>query len=134
MKTCVTCSANKPLTEFHKGKGYAGGYRSKCKACMSAYSKKRNATAEQKEKNRAWSYQRKYGITPSQYDAMLAAQNGCCAVCESPDSKRQDHRLMVDHDHQTGEVRGLLCNPCNVAIGLLGDNISTLQNAINYLS
>ena len=134
MKTCTKCETVKDLTEFHKGKGYKDGYRSECKVCISAYYKARNATTQQKEKNRAWSYQRKYGITPVQYDEMLAAQGGGCSICKSPESKRSGQRLMVDHDHKTGEVRGLLCNPCNAAIGLLGDNISTLQNAINYLS
>ena len=134
MKTCTSCEVAKPFTEFNKGPAYKNGYRSQCKACLSAYSKRRNSDPVQKEINRANSYKFKYGITLKQYDEMLEQQNGVCKICGSKDSKRGDHRLMVDHDHKTGEVRGLLCNPCNAAIGLLGDNISTLQNAINYLS
>jgi len=100
---------------------------------MSDYYKQKNATQEGRQKNRAWFYKRKYGITLEDYDAMLEKQGGCCAICKSETSKRNDY-FMVDHDHETGAVRGLLCSPCNSAIGLLGDNISTLQNAINYLS
>ena len=134
MKTCTKCSINKPFTDFHKGSNYADGHRSRCKACMSSYSKERNKDPEVKARARTNSYKTKYGITINKYDEMLKQQNGVCKLCGSAESKRGDHRLMVDHDHVTGEVRGLLCNPCNAAIGLLGDNISTLQNAINYLS
>lgn len=134
MKTCTSCKEIKPFSFFHKGINYKDGYRSKCKPCVSVYHKKRNKNPEVKERARANSYKTKYGITTNQYDEMLKQQNGVCKICGSAESKRGDHRLMVDHDHVTGEVRGLLCNPCNAAIGLLGDNISTLQNAINYLS
>jgi hypothetical protein len=134
MKTCTTCTTTKSFSEFHKGKAYKDGYRSKCKQCISEYYKERNYTPELKQKHREWSYKRRYGITPSDYDQMLSDQNGACKICGSKDSKKGDHRFMVDHCHTTGKVRGLLCGPCNSAIGLLGDNISTLQAAINYLS
>jgi hypothetical protein len=134
MKTCTSCSITKPLPSFHQGANYKDGYRSKCKECMSLYYKRRNATPELKQKQREWSYSRRYGITPAEYDQMLSNQNGVCKICGSKDSKKGGHRFMVDHCHTTGRVRGLLCGPCNSAIGLLGDNISTLQNAINYLS
>jgi hypothetical protein len=125
---------SKSFSSFHKGVNYKDGYRSKCKPCMSSYFKERNKDPEVKARARTNSYKTKYGITINKYDEMLKQQNGVCKLCGSAESKRGDHRLMVDHDHVTGEVRGLLCNPCNAAIGLLGDNISTLQNAINYLS
>ena len=134
MKTCTTCSTVKPLSEFHRGADYKDGYRSKCKKCMSIHNKERYSTPEHKQKARKWSYKRRYGITPTDYDLMLSDQNGVCKICGSKDSKKGDHRFMVDHCHTTGKVRGLLCGPCNSAIGLLGDNISTLQNAINYLT
>jgi hypothetical protein len=71
-----------------------------------------------------------YGITPEEYDALLRLQNGVCKICGRTAGKR---RLSVDHDHATGVVRGLLCNPCNVALGLLDENPETLRSAIRYL-
>jgi hypothetical protein len=56
-----------------------------------------------------------YGITPEQYDEMLSAQGGTCAICAAP--PRPSRRLAVDHDHQTGKIRGLLCGLCNVSLG-----------------
>ena len=134
MKTCTECSETKPFTDFHKGRGYADGYRSKCKVCLSAYYKERNSNPEQKVKHREWSYKRRYGISIEEYNRLSESQNHACKICGSSDSKRGNNFLMVDHNHVTGEVRGLLCSNCNAAIGLLGDNISHLQSAINYLS
>lgn len=64
---------------------------------------------------------------------MLEAQEGVCAICGKPETKPNAKYLAVDHNHETGVIRGLLCNNCNRALGLLGDNVETLQNAINYL-
>lgn len=64
---------------------------------------------------------------------MLEEQHGVCAICGKPETKPNAKYLAVDHDHKTGEVRGLLCNNCNRALGLLQDNTEVLQNAINYL-
>jgi hypothetical protein len=58
----------------------------------------------------------RYGITVEQYDALFIAQSGRCGMCGSPPRK---YRLGVDHDHATGRVRGLLCNGCNVALGVV---------------
>jgi len=134
MKICNKCLKIKPFTEFYVGSAYKDGYRPTCKACVSLYYKKRNATADQKAKNREWSIKRKYQISQEDYDSLLITQSDACKICGSTSSRRGDQPLVVDHCHQTGEVRGLLCHPCNVAIGLLGENISTLQSAINYLS
>jgi coenzyme F420-reducing hydrogenase beta subunit len=70
----------------------------------------------------------KYGIDIKQYQTMLNAQSGSCALCEKSDD------LCVDHCHETGKVRGLLCRQCNSAIGKLGDNAAGLQRALSYLS
>ena len=133
MKICTECSETKPFDDFHKGKHYADGYRSKCKQCMSNYYKKRNKNPEQKIKQREWSYKRRYGISIEEYNQLSESQNHACKICGSIDSRRGNKFLMVDHNHETGEVRGLLCSRCNSAIGLLEDNISHLQSAINYL-
>ena len=72
--------------------------------------------------------QRKYGITADQRDAILRAQGGCCAACGScsPGSKYGWH---TDHDHATGEVRGILCRACNALLGMLGDNLLGVEEA-----
>lgn len=70
---------------------------------------------------------RKYGITPEKFDEMSASQNGACAVCGSTE------RLVIDHDHETGAVRGLLCNSCNLALGLAGDSVDRLMALAAYL-
>ena len=71
----------------------------------------------------------RYGITMEDYYKMLEAQNNKCAVCKIEATKTLD----VDHDHNTGKVRGLLCNNCNRGLGHLKDSITNLQNAIDYL-
>jgi hypothetical protein len=72
-----------------------------------------------------------YGISVEEFDRRLAAQGGMCAICRN---KIAEPRIAIDHDHQTKEVRGLLCKKCNMALGLLGDDkISTLYGAIAYL-
>ena len=134
MKTCTTCDTEKPFSEFYKGKRYKDGYTTKCKPCMSAFYKVRNARPEIKARARENSYRTKYGITVDQYNLMLQEQNYSCKICGSTDSKRGDQRFMVDHCHKTGEVRGLLCSQCNSALGLFEDNPQLLQSAINYLS
>jgi hypothetical protein len=72
-----------------------------------------------------------YGISLDEYDRMLEKQNGVCAVCSKPPNGR---RLHVDHDHKTGEIRGLLCSGCNVALGAVNDNTSVLQKLISYIT
>lgn len=72
-----------------------------------------------------------YGITLTQYNQMLAAQDGVCAICKVP--HHPERPLVVDHDHDSGEVRGLLCSECNTGLGLLGDNPDTLLAASAYL-
>lgn len=80
---------------------------------------------------------RKYGIDLDEYRAKLLAQNGVCAICSLPETKAVNGSvisLSVDHDHSTGVPRGLLCNNCNRALGLFGDNPQTLTAAVAYLS
>lgn len=73
----------------------------------------------------------KYNITEADYDAMLAKQDGKCAVCHQPPKKTR--RLAVDHNHKTGYVRGLLCFSCNYGIGVFNDDPARLLSASKYL-
>lgn len=75
---------------------------------------------------------RRYGITKIQFDAMLATQGNCCAVCMTPNPGWK-HGWAVDHCHTTNAVRGLLCHNCNVALGHAKENIVTLRAMIRYL-
>lgn len=79
---------------------------------------------------------RRYGITPSDFDAMLAAQCGLCAICgdaPDPEGRGAYARLHIDHDHTSGAVRALLCGRCNSALGLFRDDPDLLRAAAAYL-
>jgi hypothetical protein len=75
---------------------------------------------------------REYGISAEEYDDLLAGQHGRCAICQRPATSFR-RALHVDHDHGTGEIRGLLCCSCNRALGYLSDSTHLLQRALSYL-
>lgn len=80
--------------------------------------------------------QRNYGISLGDYQDMWETQNGLCKICKNPETatyKGTLKFLVVDHCHTSGEIRGLLCNNCNRAIGMLKDNPEVLRNAASYL-
>ena len=83
------------------------------------------------EQRRARSLRFHYGMTPEEYEELLSAQNGVCAICQQP--CKSGRHLAVDHDHETDKVRGLLCAPCNTAVGLMGDDPDRLRAAISYI-
>lgn len=141
-KECRQCGEIKPLTQFSVSRQGKRGpvLRSNCKSCASTRAMKWfNDNRERADTNRrAWHIQKLYGITVERYDEILASQGGVCAICGQ--ASRQTHgttgttfSLSVDHCHDSGRVRGILCNDCNRAIGLLGDNIELLERAIRYL-
>lgn len=82
---------------------------------------------------RAYNLRAKYGIEPEDYERMLVKQGGGCAVCGATEADQLSRRLHVDHDHATGRVRGLLCGPCNHAIGKAGDDPERLRRMAAYL-
>ena len=73
-----------------------------------------------------------YALTLDAFHAMVAAQGNRCLICKR--APEHDETLTVDHDHTTGEIRGLLCGPCNRGLGSFGDNASRLRTAIEYLA
>jgi hypothetical protein len=161
MKPCTKCGVVQPLTEFYSAKGTRDGLRGDCKTCFKQRAADRYRKDPERVKNRVrkWEqenrekraeWQRKYrasgrrqevdrrtylkrthGITPEQYDAKLEAQGGVCAICGAP--PREDISLHVDHDHATGDRRGLLCFRCNNALGDFGDDYERLVAASIYL-
>jgi hypothetical protein len=82
-----------------------------------------------KDSVRKWYLKTTYGLVPEQYDALYSRHDGKCYIC----MEKKEYYLHVDHNHETGKVRGLLCNPCNRAIGLLKEDINILKSAIEYL-
>lgn len=100
-------------------------------SCIAARQKYREKP-EVKESRRNYRLVTQYGITNSDYEEMLEAQEFKCAGCGTHQNELTK-KLNVDHDHNTGAVRGLLCGNCNRALGLVKDNLSTLENLITYL-
>lgn len=92
----------------------------------------RKATKSWTEKHPLRHVQQRYKISPNEYEAMLKAQNGRCAICGVA-RPPQARRLAVDHCHATGRRRGLLCGACNIGIGLFRDDIHRLLKAVSYL-
>jgi len=161
VKTCRICGVHKPLTEFYAMAGMRDGHRNECKSCWSeraaaryranpeaakertrrwqrenrerynASQRERRARPERKAKERAGHLRRKYGMTSEEYDEMLVAQRGVCAICERPPT--DGISLHVDHDHASGARRKLLCFRCNNALGDFDDDIDLLQQAVRYL-
>lgn len=141
-RVCSRCKEEKPYTAFRVHKR---GARTKCpgRVCRSTTCKDcaaqqvREWSAKHPERRKVHSHRchrkqllRKYGLDEMQYQQMLAAQGGCCAICGG---LRGKYKLAVDHDHTTGVVRGLLCQPCNRALGYFKDSPSVLQAATTYL-
>ena len=154
MKVCTKCQLNKNLTDFYFNSS-RNNYKSVCKICERAYKKKIRATPKHKEYirvyNKKWREQNKeklalwnetkersnrirrtYGITEEQYNNLSEIQNHCCAICKTHKNELPKP-LYVDHCHDTGTIRGLLCQKCNSGIGLLKDSIEILENAVSYL-
>jgi hypothetical protein len=144
MKTCSLCGVTKGIAEFWST---GGRLRSSCKSCERQrnlrYRKDhpeivRQSTMRWRQRNpekMSAQYTRKklkgYGITEVQYRDMSRAQGGVCAVCGETNTSGM--ALAVDHSHRTGEVRGLLCNRCNAALGFLKNDPERCLRAALYL-
>ena len=76
----------------------------------------------------------KYNLTPEQYEEMYLKQEYRCAICNEHEDETTRKKLVVDHCHVTGNVRGLLCNNCNSGLGLFRDDLSLLAKAKKYLT
>lgn len=128
-KTCTKCGLEKFVDLFYKAKGGPLGRSSECKECTN----KRQKENYDPQKSRAKNLKNRFNMSLEDYDTMLEQQNGCCKICGTnvPGPKG---RFVVDHNHSTQEVRGLLCWSCNVGIGHLQDNPLIILSAFNYLS
>lgn len=132
LKHCNTCDQTKPIDSFAKHSQKIDGHMYTCKDCRRAKHKtKYDNDPDYRASYRNSKLKHKYGIDIDEYEALMQLQAGGCAICGGLHSKGLN--LVVDHDHQTGEVRGLLCDKCNSGIGLFGDDITKLRLAIRYL-
>jgi len=123
---------NKTYREKNKEKtrAYSRAYYEKNKEKLNA--KNRAYHKKNRHKKRAKDLKRNFGISLHEYNLMLTEQKGKCACCGIHQNELTIN-FAVDHDHDTGLIRGLLCGICNTAIGKLGDNIEGLMRALNYL-
>lgn len=135
-KNCTKCKTKQSIKKFGKDKNRRDGRKNVCKSCWAI----RSALYRNKNPRGCKNNQLKclFGITLEQYEQMFLNQKGLCKICNKP-SKEIDWRtkklkaLAIDHCHETGKVRGLLCAGCNKAIGLLGDNPELIRLAHLYL-
>ena len=128
-KTCTKCGEEKPTDDFYH-------QRRSCKVCMRAYLKAHAASRPHYHRNR--NLLRRYGIGIDEYQTLLANQNFACSICtvEISDTLEYKRKLpvVVDHNHETGEVRGILCSMCNLVLGHARESTEILYRAIVYLS
>lgn len=118
-QVCSLCSTNKPLEDYTKHRARRLGRDSRCKPCKAA-----SQVAS------------RYGLTLDEYLEMLDSQGHVCAICGEPETvpyRDKVRSLAVDHNHDTGEVRALLCTRCNRLIGVARERVEILQAAIDYL-
>ena len=145
MKTCACCNRELSVEKFSIDRSRKDGLFKYCRECNSQkYLEVKDAKGEYQkayrlrniERHKKWSRKSRlkltYNITEEQYSSMVEQQNNCCAICESVFTSKL--KPQIDHDHDTGIVRGLLCRPCNTGIGLLKEDLKTLQSAKNYLA
>lgn len=128
-KVCPSCDEEKDVSEFYPNK--RGTPAGKCKPCCLEYNK-RTDKATKAESGRRSHLRNKYGITLEQYNDMLKKQKECCAICSRHQSEFKT-RLAVDHNHATGEIRGLLCSYCNHRIVGRHRNGDLLRRIADYV-
>lgn len=124
VKFCGRCRRDLPLSFFAKNRAKVDGLQERCRECRAKHYKD-TGYVETSRDNRL---KRKYGIGLEDYEAMFASQSGACKICKSAEED-----LVVDHCHETGIVRGLLCNSCNWGLGNFKDNPDLLDAAKDYL-
>ena len=124
---CNVCKEMLTIDKFPKRQQTPTGFDYRCISCTKKYFKVRQVKDQENRLKRI------YSLTLKDYDNMLVSQNGLCALCGTPAIESSHRRLQVDHDHETGKVRGLLCGNCNAFIGMADDSIEKLLNGVEYL-
>lgn len=147
-KRCPKCKRRRPKVEFGPNRSAHDGLNSYCRPCARqvgtdyyrnnrerCLSTQKRYHCNQPAQRKINDLKAKYGLTADQYDELVRSQGNACAVCgkRRPGESSARGWFHVDHDHQTGKVRGLLCCHCNWGLGNFGDSEDTLQKAIEYL-
>lgn len=154
-KVCTICKLRLPHEAFHKSSRSKDGLQTRCRNCYRDWYNERYQDNPEFRDKRSQHYAKfyedwypiyaerhgdkkryaMYRITRAQFNAMSADQGGLCAICKQPPSGNGPQAVLaVDHDHDSGMIRGLLCSPCNMALGLFRDNPDVLAAAIRYLA
>jgi len=148
LKLCKQCSTEKPISEFWNKEQSKDGKHHCCIPCAKDNNSKyfhKNRKREyarrkkwvddnpekRKESSRKYRLKTEYGLTPEQYQEMYDKQGGVCSICSEKCTAQ--FNLAVDHNHDTGSVRELLCKSCNVALGFLKDSSEVAEKAAKYL-
>ena len=122
-KACGSCGCRLPPEEFHRNPQRKDKRNTTCKQCLSKHNKKHNRKSNLN----------KYGLDEDSFAKMSEEQDHKCKICGTEAADCRYGVLVVDHCHETGDVRGLLCPKCNTGIGLLKDDPRVLANAVKYL-
>jgi len=131
-KTCSHCKTRKTLKKFHKNKTSKDGYHHYCKTCKNDTRKLKYSSDESyRLKLSLKTKQNTYNLTDAEIKYLFDSYTSCC-ICFDPFKSKRN--TFIDHDHNTGKIRGLLCPSCNTALGLFKDNVSILKSAIIYLT
>lgn len=131
-RSCNKCLKELPISEFYK-RGKLGLHPD----CRECFSTKNNASRRARyrispsspHENRRKSLKVLYGISPEDYEEMVNKQHGRCKAC----GQKPEKRLVIDHNHSTGKVRGLLCANCNCALGHLKEDVERCHGLIRYI-
>lgn len=143
-KFCTKCLEIKPKSEFYRNSRAKDGLQWTCRPCTNAVNDHWAKTHEHDAKRiasgaaRRAHVKRKYGLSREEYERRVDEAGGLCEVCKQPERQTRGTdgkvwELCVDHDHMTGEVRGLLCHDCNSAIARCRDDSARLRALADYL-
>jgi hypothetical protein len=134
-KTCNKCGKTKPIEEFHRQTTSRRHYA--CNDCRIKYANGwRKRSPEKARRILRRTRLKEFGLTEKDYNTMLALQGGVCAICKMKETMQYQGitaSLAVDHDHESGAVRGLLCGKCNRMLGFANDSHERLTIAAEYL-
>ena len=126
MKKCPKCREEKAGHEFTTSTFTKCGLQSWCKECNRIMERARHES--RKSYNRDDLLRSEYGVSLDEYNEILTEQNGVCWICQKATTK-----MCLDHCHETGEIRGILCNKCNIGLGHFQDDIALLERALEYM-